>query len=130
MVMDVRFVHMSADDESEAAFQEALRKFISDLIGLFRRDLSRLKGLPHLIGNDVVLLCPAIQRMVLAFGKQKLAGYGLRIAFIRGYQLQLIGLIGIECVVCPIPQRLGQGFTFVQVHGDNACRCYVFYSFI
>ena len=129
MIVNVGFINMSTDNKSKTILQEALCKFISDSICLFRCDLSWPEGLPHLVGNDIILLCAPIEDSVLALGEKELVCNRFRVALKRRDQLIVIRLVGILSVVSPIPQRLRQGLSFVHVYGDNASSCYDFNSF-
>jgi hypothetical protein len=54
--MYVFYVAVSGNDKRMIAFQKTVGKFVADGIGFLRRNLARLEGLAHLIGDDLVLL--------------------------------------------------------------------------
>ena len=53
MVVDVLSVRMSRYKKSMISLRKSDSRFIADLIGFLRRNLSGLKRLPNLIRNDI-----------------------------------------------------------------------------
>ena len=70
MRVDVLFVNVSADDKCMFAFCQRHSEVITDFVRQFRRDLPRLKGLPQVIGDHIVVLpFPAGNGGILPLGK-------------------------------------------------------------
>ena len=70
MRVNVMLVHMGADDKSVFPLGQRHSEIIADLVRQFRRDLPRLKGLPQVIGDHIVVLpFPAGNGGVLPLGK-------------------------------------------------------------
>ena len=55
-MLDVFYVAVSGNDKRMIAFQKTAGKFIADGVGFLRRNLARLEGLAHLIGDNFMLL--------------------------------------------------------------------------
>ena len=123
VIMNVRLVGMGADDEGIPALQKAAGQLVADPVSLLRRDLSRLEGLPDLVGDHVAFLLSSGKDTVLPLRQQELALHGLHIALIRGNQLALLRLARIHRVGRPVMQALRQRLAFVLVHRDNSCCC-------
>ena len=87
VIVNMRFINMSTDNKSKAILQKPLCKFISDSICLFRCDFSRPERLPHLVGDNIILWCAAIEDSVLALGQEKLIGNRFWVALKRRNQL-------------------------------------------
>lgn len=68
VVVDMPSVSVGADYKSVVSFQKALGKLIAYFICLFGRNLSRLKGLTDLVGNNIVLLLSACDVIIVTFG--------------------------------------------------------------
>ena len=56
MIVNVRPVGVGGNDKSVFALQKTLGKLVADAVGFLRRDLPRLEGLPHLIGDHIAFL--------------------------------------------------------------------------
>ena len=95
MVVNVRFVDVGRNDESVFALCPSHRCFIADLVRFFRRDFSRLKRLAYLVCDDMVLLLPAGNVLVLPFGKQKFFIRCLWITLIGADKFSIIGFCGV-----------------------------------
>ena len=91
MIVNMGFVDVGRNDESVFALCPSHRCFIADLIGFFRRDFSRLKRLAYLVCDDIVLLLPAGNVLVLPFRKQKFLFYCLLITLIGADKFAIIG---------------------------------------
>ena len=113
VVMNVLFVGVGADEKSVPALQEAFGKFVADAVGLLRRNLSGLKGLPYLIGDDVAFLHPSGQLPVLPLGQGKFGNGGLRLAGERGDQCATLGLIRVHAVLRPVGKALRKRLALV-----------------
>ena len=122
MVVDMLFVGMGADDKGMLAFQKAGGKFIAHLMRFRRRNLARLEGLAHLIGNHIVVLFPPGKLQILALGKQELCIYGVRVTGIGCHQLAAVRLVRVHAVIRPVLQRLRDRLALVGVHCDDAGR--------
>ena len=83
--VDVFFVRMGANDKSVFAFQKAGSKFIPHLLCFLWGNLSRLKGLPYLIGNHIAFLLPACELHILPLGKEELCIRCMRVTGIPSY---------------------------------------------
>ena len=88
-------------------------KFVPYAVGLLRRNLSRLKGLPYLIGDDVAFLHPSGQLPVLPLGQGKFGNGCLRLAVERGDQRAALGLIRVHAVLRPVGKALRQRLALV-----------------
>jgi hypothetical protein len=55
MIVDMIFVYMSCHDKGMISFGEAQGKLPPDFICLLRRNLSGLKRLPDMLGENVML---------------------------------------------------------------------------
>ena len=70
MRMNVVFVNVGADDESVFPLGQRHSEIIADLVCQFRCDLPRLEGLPHVVGDHIIVLpFPAGNGSILPFGK-------------------------------------------------------------
>ena len=56
VVVDVRPVGVGSNDKSVLALQKTLGKLVTDAVGFFWRNFTRLERLPHLIGDDITFL--------------------------------------------------------------------------
>ena len=54
--MYVLYVAMGGNDKRMIAFQKTAGKFVADGVGFLRRNLARLEGLTHLIGDNFMFL--------------------------------------------------------------------------
>lgn len=54
--MYVLYVAVSGNDKRMISLQKAAGKFIADGVGFLRRNLARLEGLAHLIGDNFMFL--------------------------------------------------------------------------
>ena len=88
-------------------------KFVADAVGLLRRNLSGLKGLPYLIGDDVAFLHPPGQLPVLPLGQGKFGNGGLRLAGERGDQRASLGFVRVHAVLRPVGKALRQRLALV-----------------
>ena len=62
------FVGVGTDDKGMVALGEALGKFIAELVGFLRCDLTRLERLANLIRNHIAGLLPAGELAGLTLG--------------------------------------------------------------
>ena len=68
MIVNVLFVGVRGNEKGVSSFQKPLGKLIAHAVCVLRRDLTRLKGLAHLIGDHVVPLLPPCDGLVLPLG--------------------------------------------------------------
>ena len=54
MVMDIVLVHMGTDNKGMVSLCQFQCKLPADPVRFFRYDLSRLEGLPEMVGNHVI----------------------------------------------------------------------------
>ena len=70
VVMDMGFVHMSADNESVFALGEPHRQLLPQAVGLLRGNLAGDKGLTYLVGDHIIGSAPpAGLGLILPLGK-------------------------------------------------------------
>lgn len=115
MVMDMGLVSMGGDSKGVLSLREAHSQFVPQPVGILRRDLARLKGLPYLIGDDISLVFLAGDLLVLPFGKQKLRRRCLRLAGVGSDQFSLFGLDGILRIIEPFREALCHRLALVHV---------------
>lgn len=115
VVMDVGSVCMSGYRKGMISLGEAHGQLIAEPVCFLRGDLSRLEGLPDLIGNDISFVFLPGDLLVLPLGKQELHRRCLRIAGIGRDQFTLLSLHRVLRVVQAFIQALGHSFSFVNV---------------
>lgn len=71
VIMNVVFIYVSADQESVLFLQKPRGKFITELVRVFRRDLSRTKSLTHLICDHIILSALARLWIYTAFWQKE-----------------------------------------------------------
>ena len=72
MIMDMLFVDMGADDIGVFAFGKPLGKLTAQAVCFLRGDLAGDKGLPQMVGNDIILAAHSAGLLdVLILGKKK-----------------------------------------------------------
>ena len=54
--MHMPAILVGGNDKRMIAFQKTAGKFVADGVGFLRRNLARLEGLAHLIGDNLMLL--------------------------------------------------------------------------
>lgn len=96
-------------------FGESHGQFIAQPVGFLRRDLSRLKGLTYLIGNDITLVFLSGHLLILPLGKQKFHRRRLRLTGIGSDQLALLCLDGILRIVQPLRKALRHCLSLVHM---------------
>ena len=119
--MDMRPINMCCYDKGVFTFCPAHCCFIPNLICFFRSNLSRLKRLAYLIGNDVVFLLSSCDMLILSFAQEKFFISCFGIAFIRTDKLTIIGFLCILGIVCTICQTLCYRFSLVNMKGNQSC---------
>ena len=126
MVMNVRLVCMGTNYKGMFALEKSGGEIIADLICFFWRNFTGLERLANLICDNIVLFVLAGVVLVLPFRKSKLRIYSSIIAGITRNQFAVIGFIGVYGVSGSICNALSDGFSFVNVHWNNASCCYSF----
>ena len=121
VIVNVLFIGVRGNEKGVSSFQKPLGKLIAHAVCVLRRDLSRLKGLAHLIGDHVVPLLPPGDGLVLALGVKKLRVGGFWVAFVGGDQLAALCLVWILGVVDAVSQAVGNRLAVTDVHGNDAC---------
>jgi hypothetical protein len=86
--------------------REAHRRFIPNLVCLFRRNLAGLERLPDLVCDDIARNLPPGNAEILFLGEQKFLIDRFRIAGVGGDILAVLGFLPILCIVGPILQTL------------------------
>ena len=124
VIVNVLFVGVRGNEKGMSAFQKPLGKLIAYAVRVLRRDLTRLEGLAHLIGDHVVPLLPPGDGLVLPLGVKKLRVGGFRVAFVGGDQLAALRLFWILGIVDAVSQAVGNRLAVTDVHGDNTGRCH------
>ena len=123
MVVDVRPVGVGSNDKSVLALQKPLSELIADAVGFLRRDLPRLEGLPHLIGDDITFLAAPGGLLVQPFRQQKFLVYGQRAALVAADQFALLGLVRVLDIAGMVMQTNPDGLSFIFPHGNQPCCC-------
>ena len=123
VVVDVRPVSVGSNDKSVLALQKTLGKLVADAVGFLRRDLPRLEGLPHLIGDDITFLAAPGGLLVQPFRQQKFLVYGQRAALVAADQFALLGLVRVLDIAGMVMQTNPDGLSFIFPHGNQPCCC-------
>ena len=123
VVVDVRPVSVGSNDKSVLALQKTLGKLVADAVGFLRRDLPRLEGLPHLIGDDITFLAAPGGLLVQPFRQQKFLVYGQRAALVAADQFALLGLVRVLDIAGMVMQTSPDGLAFVLPHRNQPCCC-------
>ena len=80
VIVDVRAVRMGCNDERVLSVCEAHRRFLSDPVRLFRRNLAGFVGLPDLVRDNVSRNLPPGNAEILFLREQKFLIDSFRIA--------------------------------------------------
>lgn len=126
VVVDVRPVGVGGNDKSVLALQKTFGKLVADAVGFFRRNLTRLEGLPHLISDNIAFLPAPSHQLILAFGEHKFFVCGQWAALIAADQLSLVRFVRILRIVCAAFQAGRNRLALVFVQRDQTC-CSQFY---
>ena len=121
VIMNVLFIGVRGNEKGVSPFQKPLGKLIAYAVRVLRRDLTRLEGLAHLIGDHVVPLLPPGDGLVLPLGVKKLRVGGFWVAFVGGDQLAALRLFWILGIVDAVSQAVGNRLALINVHGNDAC---------
>lgn len=115
---------MRGNEKGMAALQEALRQLVANTVRFFWRDLSRLKGLPQLIGNHGVSMAAPCDVPVAGIQEGEGMRGGFPFAAKGGDKLAVLRFVGVLCVGCALYHALQQGFPLADVHRDDSCSCH------
>ena len=96
VIMDMGLVGMRTDEELILSLCPAYRRFITDTVCFFRRNLPGQKRLPDLKEQCPARYGPACLCKVLTFYQKKLGGGRVRIAEIGRYGSQLFRVQAID----------------------------------
>ena len=113
--MDVRTINMGSHDKGVFSLGKAHGRLIPNLIRLFRRDFSGLKGLPNLICNHIMRLGSSRDMLILPFGKQKFFITGLCITGIRADIFSIFRLCCILRIISTVSQTLRYRLSFIDM---------------
>lgn len=125
MVVDMRPICVGRNNKGVSAFQEAACKLISDSIGFLGSSFTRSKGLPYLIGDDIIFLAAAGGLFIQPFRQQKFLVHRLWAASIAAYQFALFSFIGVLNIAGVVVQAGGDGLSLVFPHGNQPCGSYI-----
>ena len=122
VIVDVRAVRMGCDDERVLPVCEAHRRFVSNPVRLFRRNLAGLEGLSDLVRDNISRNLPPGNAEILFLREQKFLIDSFRIAGVGGDILTILGFLPILCIVGPILQTLPDGFSLIHMHYNQPSR--------
>ncbi len=126
MRVDMVLVHMGTDDESVFALGQRHSQIIADLVRQLRRDLTRLEGLPQVVGDHIILFSlPTGNGGVLPLGKKKLLVSDRRIALIGCDQIAAVGFLWILHIVRHPAQGFGHGPALATMQRHQSCCRYL-----
>ena len=63
--------------------------------------------------------------LILPFGKEKFFIHRHRVALITGNQVTFSSFLRVLCIVCPLPQALCHGFSFVDMQRNQPRSCHM-----
>ena len=113
--MNVRTINMGSHDKGVFPLGESHGRLIPNLVRLFRRDLSGLKGLSNLICNHIVCLGSSRDMLILPFGQQKFFITGLCITGIRTNVLSIFRLCCILRIISTVSETLRYRLSFIDM---------------
>ena len=114
---------MGADDKGVIALGETLGELHADAVGFLRRDLPRLKGLAHMVGNHVVRAPrPAGEGSVLPLGKKELGVGHPAVALEAGDEPAVISLLRVLHIVEDVGDGRPHRPALAGVQGHEARR--------
>ena len=123
--MDMRLVNVRTDNERIFALREAHCQLATQSICFLRSDLAGDKGLPHVIGNYVVLASASPRLLFIHFlGKKKLCIGKSAVTLIAGDQLKTVCLIRVFNVFDNIADRRADAPAFPGVQRDQTGCCH------
>ena len=118
-------VGVGCHNERMLSFGKAFCQFIPNLICFFGSNLSRLEWLANLVGDNLVLLVFSCDVLILPLGKQKFFIHRHRVALITGNQVTFGSFLRVLCIVCPLPQALCHGLSFVDMQRNQPRSCHM-----
>ena len=98
-------------------FKKTLGKLVTDAVGFFWRNFTRLERLPHLIGDNITFLAAPGCLLVQPFRQQKFFVHGQRAALVAADQLALLGLVRVLDIAGMVVQTSPDGLAFVFCMG-------------
>ena len=99
MVVDVLPVRVRCHYKGVLALGKAHSQFVAYLVSILCGNLSRTKGLPYLIGNDIAFLSASVYKVVLPLGEHKFFICRQGAAGIAADILSLLGLVRVFDIV-------------------------------
>ena len=124
MIVDMLAVDVGGHKKGVLAFGEPHGQLVAHLVGFFRRNFTRLKGLPDLVSDHIPFLAASGALLILPFGEQKLLVNSQGAARIAADQFPLGGLVWVLGIVGAVFQAGGHRFALVFVQCDQACGCH------
>ena len=125
MIMDMLFVDMGADDIGVFSLGKPLGKLTAQAVCFFRGNFAGDKGLPQMVGNDIILTAHSTGLLdVLILGKKK---FGIRdptVTLPARNQSAVIRLLRIFRIVQYVADCLSYRAAFAGVQGHQACGCH------
>ena len=124
VIMDVFLVYMGADNEGVFPLGETPSQLTAQPVCFFRRDLTRDKGLPDMIGNHIILApYPAGGSDILPFIEKELRIRNPTVTLIAGNEPAIVCFLRILNIVYDVadgrPHR--PAFAGVQGHEPRGC---------
>ena len=123
MVVDVLPVRVGGNNKRILALQKTLGKLVTDAVGFFWRNFTRLERLPHLIGDNIAFLPASVYEIVLPLGKHKFFICCQGATSIAADILPLLGLVRVFNIVRAIFQAGRNGHALVFVQRNQPCCC-------
>ena len=128
--MDVLLVYMGADNEGVFPLGETPRQLAAQPVCFFRRDLTRDKGLPEMIGNHIVLTpYPAGGGDVLPLIEKKLRIRNPAVTLIAGNEPAIVCFLRILNIVDDVADGCSHRPAFAGVQGHEPRGCHEITSF-
>ena len=128
--MDVFSINVSADNEGVFPLGEAPRQLAAQPVCFFRRDLTRDKGLPEMIGNHIVLTPhPAGGGDILALIEKELRIRNPAVTLIAGNEPAVVCFLRILNIVDDVANGCPHRPAFAGVQGYEPRGCHEKTSF-
>ena len=126
MIVDMSLVDVGTDHKSVFSLGKPLGKFNAQPVGFFRGDFARHKGLPHMIGNHIILPPdPAGGGDVLALCQKELGVSGPAVAGKAGNEFAAVRLLRICHIVDDVADGTALRAAFANVQRHDARRSHV-----
>ena len=124
VIMDVRTIYVGADDKGMIVLGKASGKLHADAVGLLRRDLSRHKRLPDMVGDHIVRAPPpAGPGEVLLLAEQKLRVRDRAVAAMGRNEPAPVGFVRVLNIVQNIADSVAHAPALAGVQGHDAGGC-------